>query len=153
MKKQFLNILLFSGLLMTASLTGCKDDEVTGNPEPEPTEDRWITVAGALMGTEPGDGNGGTVVYSVTKDNAKNPDYSISVYDNGYAVKSNRTARLQSSEDGKTLFNIAYTGDNGGEFSRYKVNGAASFTQEDVTVHLHGGPNYSMVIKQVLRLT
>jgi hypothetical protein len=136
MKKQFLNILLFSGLLMTASLTGCKDDEVTGNPEPEPTEDRWITVAGALMGTEPGDGNGGTVVYSVTKDNAKNPDYSISVYDNGYAVKSNRTARLQSSEDGKTLFNIAYTGDNGGEFSRYKVNGAASFTQEDVTVNI-----------------
>jgi hypothetical protein len=58
------------------------------------------------------------------------------VYDNGFAVKSNRTARLQSSEDGNTLFNIAYTGDNGGEFSRYKVNGAGSFAQEDVTVNI-----------------
>lgn len=137
MKKQFLNALVFSGLLMAATLSGCNNDDTEINtPEPEPTEDRWITVAGALMGTTPGDGNGGTMVYSVSKADAKNPDISISVYDNGYAVKSNRTARLQSSEDGNTLFNIAYTGDNGGEFSRYKVEGAGKFTQEDVTVNI-----------------
>ncbi len=135
MKKQSLNSLLLSGLLMTAALTGCKEDSVTIT-EPDPTADRWITVAGALMGTTPGDGNGGTMVYSVSKEEAKNPDFSISVYDNGFPVKSNRTARLQSSEDGATLFNIAYTGDNGGEFSRYKVNGTNNFTQEDVTVNI-----------------
>jgi hypothetical protein len=76
------------------------------------------------------------MVYSVSKEDAKNPDKTISVYDNGMAVKSNRTARLQSSEDGNTLFNIAYTGENGGEFSKYKVNGGGSYTQEDVTVNI-----------------
>ncbi|MDR1341354.1 MAG: hypothetical protein LBK58_15075, partial [Prevotellaceae bacterium] len=96
----------------------------------------WITVAGALMGDSPGDGNGGTKVYAVSKANAKDSTYSISVYDEGFSVKSNRTARLQSSEDGNTLFNIAYTGENGGEFSRYKVNGGNSFVQEDVTVNI-----------------
>ena len=135
MKKPILNLLLFSAFLMTATLSGCKDDEGTATPV-DPNADRWITVAGALMGENPGDGNGGTKVFAVSKENAKNPDYSISVYDNGYAVKSNRTARLQSSEDGSTLFNIAYTGDNGGEFSRYKVNGAGNFAQEDVTVNV-----------------
>lgn len=76
------------------------------------------------------------MVYAVSKENAKNTDYSISVYDNGFPVKSNRTARLQSSEDGNTLFNIAYTGDNGGEFSRYKVNGGKNYVQEDVSVNI-----------------
>lgn len=88
------------------------------------------------MGTTAGDGNGGTMVYSVNKADAKNPNFSISVYDNGFPVKSTRTARLQASEDGTTLFNIAYSGDNGGEFARYKVNGSGSYTQEDVTVNI-----------------
>jgi hypothetical protein len=76
------------------------------------------------------------MVYSVSKEDARNPNISINVYDKGFPVKSTRTARLQSSEDGNTLFNIAYSGDNGGEFARYKVNGAGSFTQQDVTVNI-----------------
>jgi len=136
MKKQVVNLSLLGSFLMAVALTGCQDTNSVSDPDPEPAADRWITVAGALMGTSPGDGNGGTMVYSVSKEDAKNPNTSISVYDNGFAVKSNRTARLQSSEDGNTLFNIAYTGDNGGEFSRYKVNGAGSFAQEDVTVNI-----------------
>ncbi|MCK8495795.1 hypothetical protein M0L20_28270 [Spirosoma sp. RP8] len=138
MKKQVLNLSLLGSFLIAVSLTGCQDkNSGTGtDPDPVANEDRWITVAGAVMGTTPGDGNGGTMVYSVSKADAKNPNTSISVYDNGFAVKSNRTARLQSSEDGHTLFNIAYTGDNGGEFSRYKVNGAGSYAQEDVTVNI-----------------
>src|SRR5690606_20449196 len=97
---------------------------------------RWITVAGALMLENPGDGSGGTKVYAVSKDDARNPEVSISVYDDGFNVISNRTARLQSSEDGNTLFNIAYTGDNGGEFSRYTVNGGNNFTQSDVSANI-----------------
>lgn len=136
MKKQFLRF-MFGGVLMTAiTLSGCDNKNENVDPEPDPTADRWLTVAGALMQTNPGDGNGGTMVYSISKDDAKNPDKSINVYDDGMAVKSNRTARLQASEDGNTLFNIAYTGDNGGEFSKYKVNGGKSFTQEDVTVNI-----------------
>lgn len=136
MKKKFLNFLMFGALAVAVVFTGCDDnDDPTPDPDPTDTE-RWITVAGALMGDNPGDGNGGTMVYAVSKENAKDPDYSINVYDDGAPVKSNRTARLQSSEDGNTLFNIAYTGDNGGEFSRYKVNGGKSFVQEDVSVNI-----------------
>jgi len=137
MKRAFLKFLMFGTVIATVGLTGCKKDTPKQEEEEEEVDkDRWITIAGAKMGTNPGDGNGGTVVYSISKEDARNPGVSVSVYDNGFPVKSNRTARLQSSEDGKTLFNIAYTGDNGGEFSRYKVNGAGSFTQEDVTVNI-----------------
>lgn len=137
MKKQFLHFLTLGALMGTVAFTSCSDDN-GGDPitDPEEQEDRFITVAGALMGTNPGDGNGGTMVYSVTKEEAKNPETQISVYTDGFGVKSNRTARLQSSEDGSTLFNIAYTGDNGGEFSRYTVNGAGSFAQSDVSVNI-----------------
>ncbi|MDR7128365.1 hypothetical protein J2X69_000693 [Algoriphagus sp. 4150] len=137
MKKQFLNFLALGALMSAVTLTGCSDDN-EGNPVTPPgeQEDRWITVAGALMGTTAGDGNGGTMVYSVSKAEAQNPDVQINVYEGGFGVKSNRTARLQSSEDGNTLFNIAYTGDNGGEFSRYSVNGGGSFTQSDVSANI-----------------
>jgi hypothetical protein len=135
MKNNFFKFLMFGTLATAIVCTGCNNDPEP-NPTPDPDPDRWITVAGALMGTTPGDGNGGTMVYAVSKENAKNPDYSIKVYDDGFAVKSTRTARLQSAEDGKTLFNIAYVGDNGGEFSRYKVNGGSNFVQEDVTVNI-----------------
>ncbi|MCE7054626.1 hypothetical protein LZF95_08065 [Algoriphagus sp. AGSA1] len=136
MKKQFLNLMIIGAISGGLALTSCSDDG--GDPVTPPTEqeDRWITVAGALMGENPGDGNGGTMVYSVSKEEAKNPETQISVYENGFGVKSNRTARLQSSEDGSTLFNIAYTGDNGGEFSRYAVNGGGAFAQSDVSVNI-----------------
>jgi hypothetical protein len=133
-KKLFSAVCLFAVLLVTQS---CEKTGPGEEIEPDPTlSNRWITVAGALMATTPGDGNGGTMVYAISKEDAKNPAIQVNVYDNGFPVKSNRTARLQSSEDGTTLFNIAYTGDNGGEFSRYKVNGGANFAQEDVTVNI-----------------
>ena len=133
MKNQFRKLYLCAAAFF--AVTACEKTDVTV-VDPDTNEDRWITVAGALMGTTAGDGNGGTMVYSVSKADARNPEVSISVYDDGFPVKSTRTARLQSSEDGNTLFNIAYSGDNGGEFARYKVNGGGSFTQEDVTVNI-----------------
>jgi hypothetical protein len=130
MKKQFLKLLMFGALATTVTLSSCsKNDENTGPEENLGDSDRWITVSGAVMGTAPGDGNGGTMVYSVSVNDAKNPEKIINVYENGFPVRSQRTARLQSSIDGSTLFNIAYTGPNGGEFSKYKVNGAGSFTE------------------------
>lgn len=139
MKRSFLK-LFGCGLVLTAlSLTtSCSDDDKANviNETPPVEESRWITVAGALMQETAGDGNGGTVVYSVSKENALNPDFSINVYDNGMPVQSNRTARLQSSVDGSTLFNITYTGDNGGEFMTYAVNGGNNFTQSGTTVNI-----------------
>ncbi|HAK77114.1 MAG TPA: hypothetical protein DCR35_17090 [Runella sp.] len=136
MKRQLRNVLVCTSVIAAFTITSC-ENAGSGTVEPDETsKERWITVAGALMGTTAGDGNGGTMVYSVSKAEAKNPNISIGVYDNGFPVKSTRTARLQASEDGTTLFNIAYSGDNGGEFARYKVNGLGSYTQEDVTVNI-----------------
>lgn len=137
MKNRFLKSILFSALTGAFLLTSCTSDDTTtvdnGNGE---TADRWITVAGALMQDNAGDGNGGTKVFSVSKADAKNPEKSIDVYENGFPVPSNRTARLQSTVDGKTLFNIAYTGDNGGQFTKYTVNGAGNFVPADVVVSI-----------------
>lgn len=142
MKNRFLNLWAFTALIGVFSLTtSCSDDDNAGGGTTEPpiTEGRYITVAGAVMGTTdptPGDGNGGTIVYAISKENAKDPSKTYDVFENGFAVPSNRTARLQSSQDGSTLFNIAYTGTNGGEFSKYTVNGGQNFSPTGGVVNI-----------------
>ena len=138
MKRTFLNIKTFAAIILTASLmTACSsEDDTVVTPEPdteepeteEPEEPRWITVAAAKMGDNPGDGNGGTLIYSVTSDDAKDPTVSIAPFENGFIAPSNRTARLQSSEDGNTIFNISYAGDTGGNYTKYTVEGGQIFT-------------------------
>ncbi|MFB9075836.1 hypothetical protein ACFFLS_12970 [Flavobacterium procerum] len=125
--KLFTSGLLLGALVLT---TACSSDDNNNSETVNPvTDGRWITVAGALMQTDPGDGNGGTKVYAISKENAIDPNFSVDVYTNGAAVQSNRTARLQSSVDGNTLFNITYTGANGGEFMTYKVTGGNKFAE------------------------
>jgi hypothetical protein len=138
MKKTILNLKTIAVVIFTAGLmTACSSEDdtiVTPNPdteEPEteePEESRWITVAAAKMGEDPGDGNGGTLIYSVTSEDAKNPTVSIEPFENGFIAPSNRTARLQSSEDGNTIFNISYAGDTGGNYTKYIVEGGQTFT-------------------------
>jgi len=139
MKKIIVKSLTLSLCATALIFTSCKsDDDNDGNSNPEipSTESRWITIAGAVMQENPGDGNGGTMVYSISKEDAQNPNFSISVYDSGFPVLSNRTARLQSSVDGKKLFNISYTGANGGTFMNYTVNGGSNFVQSGSTVNI-----------------
>lgn len=129
MKTNVLKSVFFSALLGTMLFTSCSDDDTNGGNGNEQAGERWITVAGALMQDAPGDGNGGTKIYAVSAENALDQNYTIDVYSNGEPVISNRTARLQSSENGNTVFNIAYTGDNGGTFSKYNVNGGRNYVQ------------------------
>ncbi|MBS7254164.1 hypothetical protein [Flavobacterium branchiicola] len=132
--KLFTSGLLLSALALTTSCSS--DDNKNTEPVNPVTEGRWITVAGALMQTNPGDGNGGTRVFAVSKENAINPNFSVNVYEQGVPVQSSRTARLQSSVDGTTLFNITYTGANGGEFMTYKVNGGNNFVESQAKVNI-----------------
>lgn len=141
MKKPSLKSIAITALFSSLALTfSCSSDDSNGDgPGTDPSQDRWITVAGAIMGTTdgvPGDGNGGTLIYSISKEDANNPDKSFDVFENGYLVQSARTARLQSSEDGSIFFNIAYGGDNGGEFSKYAVKGGQNFAAIDGTVNI-----------------
>ena len=139
MKRFFLNYKTLAATLLTVGLmTACSSDDnsvdvdvdtetetETGND----TDSRWITVAAARMGEEPGDGNGGTLIYAISSEDAKDPTVSIAPFDNGFIAPSNRTARLQSSEDGNTIFNISYAGDTGGNYTKYTVEGGQTFTQ------------------------
>jgi hypothetical protein len=134
MKIQFFNIktiaLVLSSVFLTISCDSTDDNDGIGAPtETKADTDRWITIAGARMGEDPGDGNGGTLIYSLSSENAKNPTYSIDVFNYGFIAPSNRTARLQASEDGNTIFNISYAGDTGGNYTKYTVNGDQRFTQ------------------------
>ncbi|KAB1070011.1 hypothetical protein F6U93_02180 [Tamlana haliotis] len=132
MKNRFLNLktlsLACTALLLTVSCTSDDPDSPVIEEEKEDSN-RWITVAAARMGENPGDGNGGTLIYSINSDDAQDPSISIEPFDNGFIVPSNRTARLQASEDGNTIFNISYAGDTGGNYSKYDVNGGQDFTQ------------------------
>jgi len=130
MIRNFLNFKTCAAITLTVGLmTSCSSDDDGVNPDPDPIEDaRWITVAAAKMGDNPGDGNGGTLIYAISSEDAKDPTKSIEPFDNGFIVPSNRTARLQASEDGNTIFNISYAGDTGGNYSKYTVNGGQNFT-------------------------
>jgi len=132
MKRTFLNFKTLAAIALTAGLmTACSNDDNGGNPDPDPDpieDTRWITIAAAKMGDNPGDGNGGILIYAVTSNDAKDPTVSISPFENGFIAPSNRTARLQSSEDGNTIFNISYAGDTGGNYTKYTVEGGQTFT-------------------------
>ncbi|TLP71773.1 hypothetical protein [Maribacter sp. ACAM166] len=135
MKRTFLNFKTTAVILLTAGLmTACSNDDTidsdskTDTDTEKEVETRWITVAAAKMGDNPGDGNGGTLIYSVNSADAKDPTVSIEPFENGFIAPSNRTARLQSSEDGNTIFNISYAGDTGGNYTKYTVEGGQTFT-------------------------
>lgn len=116
-------------LISPFALTSCSDDDSgNGGNSIENSNEHFITIGGALMQTTEGDGNGGTKIFSVKRDDAINPNFTINVFDEGEPVKSARTARLQSSADGKYLYNIQYTGADGGIFNKYQVNGGKSYT-------------------------
>ena len=147
MKRNFLNIKFFASILMVVALiSSCSSDDNGGTTPPtdgdgdgdgEPVEDtRWITVAAARMGENPGDGNGGTLIYAISSEDAKDPTVSVEPFDNGFIVPSNRTARLQASEDGNTIFNISYAGDTGGNYTKYTVDGGQDFTQTGTEISI-----------------
>ncbi|ARN78230.1 hypothetical protein BST97_09630 [Nonlabens spongiae] len=136
MKKRFLKFRSISIAFAALTLVvGCSGDDDSLN-EPTDNADRWITVAAARMGTNPGDGNGGTLIYSLSKEDAQDPSISIEPFDNGFIVPSNRTARLQASEDGSTIFNISYAGDTGGNYTKYTVNGGQDFVQTGTEISI-----------------
>lgn len=139
MKRSFMNFNKLTAMILAGGLlAGCTEDPVPNpTPDPDPIGDsRWITIAAAKMGDNPGDGNGGTLIYSLTSEEAKDPTVSIMPFDNGFIVPSNRTARLQASEDGNTIFNISYAGDTGGQYTKYTVGGGQDFVQTGTSISI-----------------
>lgn len=135
MKKQLLKSVLWSSLVVLGTMTACEKND-TPNNGPEETNNgadnesrKYITLTAAYPddATPPVAGNGGTMAYALTEDEAKDPTKTIDIYNQGYALRSARTARVQASVNGNYVYNIQYTGTEGGIFNKYKVDGGNKF--------------------------
>ena len=139
MKKKLFKIALLSTVMAAFTLGSCSNDDNDPDPvvtPPVEEETRWITVTGSFPDAGGTAGNGGTRAYAITPENAANPDYVVDLfkmdgekYVEGFALKSSRTARVQASADGKFLYNIQYTGTEGGVFNKYSVSGAGKYEE------------------------
>lgn len=136
------NILLTIALgaaIGLGALTGCEKNNGPATGEggasgPDKATRKYITLTAAIPDAEGTAGNGGTMAYSITPEQAAESNYVVNVIKDGYALRSQRTARVQGSINGNFLYNIQYTGNDGGIFNKYRVEGAEKFkdTYEEV---------------------
>ena len=137
MKSNFIKTALFGSVLAIGAITGCKKGGGDGNVPvsgPDAWDRKYITLTAAFPDAEGTAGNGGTMAYAITPAQAADPNFEVNVFTNGYALRSQRTARVQGSINGNFLYNIQYTGTDGGIFNKYKVEGGKNFvdTREEV---------------------
>lgn len=142
MKKKLLTSGFFALTILAGTFTSCSKNEPIVDKEPEvevipgaDNEDRkYITLTASIPDDAGTAGNGGTMAYAVTEAEIKDPTKTIDIFSQGYGLRSARTARVQGSINGNYLYNIQYTGTNGGVFNKYKVLGGGKFedTNEEV---------------------
>ncbi|OBQ56972.1 hypothetical protein JJL45_02360 [Tamlana sp. s12] len=133
------NLIKIGALSLILAFTSCSSDDKISEGEgttPEETGTRWITITGSFPDDNGTGGNGGTRAYALTEENAADPNFELDLFKieggnfvEGLGLKSSRTARVQASEDGAYLYNIQYTGTEGGVFNKYAVNGEANFEE------------------------
>lgn len=130
MQKNSFKAIAFAMIASSLTLVSCGEDEPT-TEVPGGTDKRWITLTAAFPDATGTAGNGGTLAYSISPEDAINPNYEVKIFEagKGFSLKSSRTARVQASEDGQFLYNIQYTGADGGVFNKYKVSGEGKYEE------------------------
>ncbi len=123
---------MYAATIAAITLGSCSK---TNGPDPEPPVadgTRWITLTAAFPDDNGTAGNGGTLAYALAPENAMDPNYEVRIFDagKGFSLKSQRTARVQGSDDGQYLYNIQYTGADGGVFNKYKVSGEGKYVED-----------------------
>ncbi len=120
---------LFSAVILgiTLALAGCKEEGANPDGDETPSAREFITLTASIPDETGTAGNGGTMAYAITHAQAIDPAFSVNIYQNGFGLRSARTARVQASEDGTELYNIQYTGEDGGVFNKYLVKGAKNY--------------------------
>lgn len=120
---------LFSAVILgiTLALAGCKEEGANPDGGETPSAREFITLTASIPDETGTAGNGGTMAYAITHAQAIDPAFSVNIYQNGFGLRSARTARVQASEDGTELYNIQYTGEDGGVFNKYLVKGAKNY--------------------------
>ena len=124
MKKNLLSAAILGVVLTFAS---CKDDGANPDGGETPVTREFISLTASIPDETGTAGNGGTMAYAITHAQAIDPNFSVNIYQNGFGLRSARTARVQASEDGTELYNIQYTGEDGGVFNKYLVKGAKDY--------------------------
>jgi hypothetical protein len=137
MRTNLLTKALFGAVIALSTMTACKKDKGDDTPQvsgPDNMERKYITLTAAFPDAEGTAGNGGTRAYAITLAQAQDPNFEVNAFTNGYGLRSQRTARVQGSKNGNFLYNIQYTGTDGGIFNKYLVNGGKDFvdTREEV---------------------
>ena len=137
MKTNLFKSALFGSALALTLLASCKKEkgeEVLGESGSDVWPRAWISLSASFPDDAGTAGNGGTRVYALSHAEAIDPAKTINIYADGMTVRSERTARVQASENGNYLYNIQYTGTDGGIFNKYRVLGGNKFedTKEEV---------------------
>lgn len=138
MRTSLLTKALLGGIIAMSTFTACKkdnsDDGAPGASGADVWDRKFVTLTAAFPDSEGEAGNGGTMAYAITLAQAADPNFEVNAFANGYGLRSQRTARVQGSPNGNFLYNIQYTGNDGGIFNKYKVEGLKDFvdTREEV---------------------
>lgn len=143
MKKRLLKSALFGSVIVLGTMVSCDKndgpgDNNNGGPSgPDNNPRQYITLTAAFPDAETNRaGDGGTLAYALTLEEASDASKEVDIWANGYGLRSQRTARVQGSINGNFLYNIQYTGVNGGIFNKYRVKGGKNFedTNEELNV-------------------
>ncbi len=127
MKNTLFKAAFLSALVMLGT-TACENDSPGSENENETGDGReYISLTASIPDESGTAGNGGTMAYAITHEEAIDPNFSLNIYQDGFSLRSARTARVQGSEDGKELYNIQYTGEDGGVYNKYQVRGKNNF--------------------------
>lgn len=137
MKRKLFKSTLFASALALTVLASCKKGDVEETPGESGSDvwpRAWVTLSASFPDDAGTAGNGGTRVYALSHSEAIDQTKTVNIYADGMTVRSARTARVQASENGNYLYNIQYTGTDGGVFNKYKVLGGNKFedTKEEV---------------------
>lgn len=137
MRNNLIKALVYGSAIAITTLSSCEksnDDTPNFQTGPDLGARQFITLTGAFPDASGEAGNGGTRALAISIADAENPNFEANVFANGYTLRSQRTARVQGSPNGNFLYNIQYTGDDGGIFNKYHVQGGKNFidTREEV---------------------
>ncbi|OYX24684.1 MAG: hypothetical protein B7Z06_08610 [Flavobacteriales bacterium 32-35-8] len=116
--KSFLKLTLI--LIVSSTIFSCSNDD-NGSPEtPDPSSSRsyhLVLGQGSI-------GESATYVQGVTVEKMQDPNATFSFNNFGFEVPSTRTARVYTSNDGNTLYNLNY---GGGAVAKYNYNGGQNY--------------------------
>jgi hypothetical protein len=137
MKNNLLTKMIVGSVLAISTFSACKKENTEEGAKASGKDTfarNFVTLTAAFPDAEGTAGNGGTMAYAVTLAQAADPNFEVNAFTAGYGLRSQRTARVQGSINGNFLYNIQYTGNDGGIFNKYKVEGGKNFvdTKEEV---------------------